>query len=124
MDQTLKTIVIQLTEKTKKGKVNWQMGSSSNEYRLVLPESTISISVYQSTFVYYVDCKVINERGDIVLRENTPQSTEDGVFLTSFYVLVRDTYTGKDKVISSLMQHLENDDVIGAPENDKEELPF
>lgn len=124
MDETLRTIVNQLTEKTKQGKVNWQMGITSNEYRLVLPESTISISVYQSSFVYYVDCKVVNERGDIVLRENTTQKTEDGSFLTNFFILVRDAYTGKDKVISSLLHHIENDEIIGSPENEDPDLPF
>lgn len=123
MDETLRTVVTQLKEKTKQGKVHWQVGSSPNEYRLVLPESTISISAYLSSHIYYVDCKIVNNRGDIILRENTPQGSEDGTFLTNFFILVRDAYTGKEEVISSIMNHLKNDDVLGTPE-DREELPF
>lgn len=126
MDETLRKIVNQLTEKTKMKKVNWQMGNSSNEYRLILPESTISISVYQSSsnLAYFVEFKILNERGDVILRENTLQSTEDGGVLTNFFVLVRDTYTGKDDIISSLFRHLENDETVGEPEKDHPDLPF
>ena len=123
MDETLRTVVTQLKEKTKQGKVHWLVGSTSNEYRLVLPESTISISVYLSSNQYYVDCKIVNNRGDIILRENTTQNSEDGAFLTNFFISVRDAYTGKEDVISSIMNHLANDDVLGTPE-ESDELPF
>ena len=124
MDATFKKIVLQLSEKTKEGKVNWRTGNTSNEYCLLLPESTVSIGVYQSGGIYFVECKILNTRGDIILRENVLQTSEDGAFLVEFFTLVRDAYTGKDRVLSALFDHIEQDPIIGAPEDNSEELPF
>ena len=66
MDATLKKIVEQLSEKTKAGLVNWQMGENSNEYKLFLKDAVISISIYTNSYaIGFVNCQVENTRGDI-----------------------------------------------------------
>ena len=128
MDDTLKDIVNQLAEKTKAGKVNWMIGNSANEYCLVLPESTLSISVYSNNYrVPMVECRVVNNRGDIILRENATQSSDEGDFLTGFFRLVRDAYTGKEEVIASIFSHIQNDETIGVSNvetAEESDLPF
>lgn len=122
MDQTLKQIIDLLKEKTQAGEVKWIPGRSTNEYKVFLTEAVISISVYNTkNNDACVSCSISNNRGDILLRENTLQSTEDGKYLSGFFALVRDSYTGKDAILSSVFQELRSGKTIGEEEID---LPF
>jgi hypothetical protein len=123
MDATFKKIIDQLRQKTSIGETNWTTTDTPNEYKLVLTDAVIKISVYSNKHgVPCVSCSITNSRGDLIFKENSIQSSEDGQYLTNFFILVRDTYTGKDAVVSSILKELNSGKIVG--EVEESDLPF
>ena len=123
MDTTLKEIVHRLMAKTNEGKVNWLKGGSPNEFKLIMKDATFTISLFTNPMgQIFTECKIVNSGGDIVFREVASTSSTDGIFLKSAFDAIRDYYTGKKSVVSSILFQLDSDDIIG--EKDTSDLPF
>lgn len=130
MDTEFELIIRQLIAKTKNGDAIWNKTATPNEYSLSLNAGRVLTHLYSIknplTFgsTKMVECTVENLKGDVILRANSAVDSEEGSLLYSLYDSAYRAYTGKDDVISGIMNQLDSPGPIGKEEKSEDELPF
>jgi hypothetical protein len=117
MEEILKTILQKLAKKTEKGKTIWSK-TSGNGFKISFPDSaTIMISmVYDAVSEYHYTVEIFNNDGEQVDFYAAYKSNGDDEFalLEELYNSARRAYYKVDETYKSMMNNIDNTDVVGS----------
>jgi len=118
-------LIEKLKKKTELKQIIWNRTNSSNEFKLELNQTTITIDSWYSDddSSFHADLCIINEHGDFISRFVFDESDENYSKLKNVHDLAKRQYYKVDEVLKDIINELDSDKVIGKPDP-KDDLPF